>query len=58
MSFKDLNAFITPVLLLSVGVMLRYSDYLGWGHRRGLGLFFIIVGSLNLIFTIYKCLYI
>jgi hypothetical protein len=54
MSFDSLNAFIAPILLLSVGIMLRYSNYLGWGQRKKLGLFFIIIGLFNLAYTIYK----
>ena len=56
MLFDTLNKFIAPILLLSIGIMLRFSDYLGWGRRKKLGLFFIIIGSLNLAFDIYKYL--
>jgi len=50
----NINTFLTPLILIFLGVMLKYSYNDGWSKYKKYWLYFIIGGLLLLILDLYK----
>jgi hypothetical protein len=54
MNINTLLGFLTPLILLFIGVMLKFSHNDGWSTYKKYWLYFIIGGLLLLILKICK----
>jgi hypothetical protein len=54
MDTKRLLGFLTPILLLFLGIMLKFSHNDGWSSYKKYWLYFIIGGALLLILKVCK----
>ena len=50
----NINTFLTPLILIFLGVMLKYSYNDGWSKYKKYWLYFIIGGLLLLILDLCK----
>jgi uncharacterized membrane protein len=56
MTFNMIIGFLSPLALLFIGLMLRFSSNESWRSYNKYWIWFIIIGSLLLAFKVYKYL--
>jgi len=54
MDFNSIFAFLSPLILIFVGIMAKYSNNDGYSKLKNYWLYFVIVGSLLLILKVLK----